>query len=147
MSFLSATWDSERSQIVRNQHCLQQLRDIPVLCRFGLLCELQDTYLPAAQVEAVASRFLNDEDSFPWLELESPVDDSTFWFKWERISRDLGLAKTDLDFTISLLECLSKSPPSASDDSLSERAYALYCFLEAKIRESSNIDEAREQVR
>ncbi|KAH6876838.1 hypothetical protein B0T10DRAFT_497374, partial [Thelonectria olida] len=149
MSLLLSTWDTEGPQIARSRSCREELLGTEVLCHSGLTWEMREVEFPTAQLKEIVARFFSDKYFFPWLASEHPFDQLSYMPTWEKISRDVGfgLAKTDLEFVVSLLDWISRRDAAGSDPGLREGVYKLYFFLEAKIRESANVAAAREQVR
>lgn len=156
LGFLRSSWDERLLWRTRIKPSLRfNIRMVKVLCQDGVLRELENTFIPTESAKQLAGRFLDQEGSFPWLQLEKAPSHATFPLEWEPLTRDLECClvgaehETELDFCLDILDylALSEDPESRESISLSRRVYDLYLFLEAQVRASVDKSAAVANVR
>ncbi len=134
---------------MQSNNCVDELRNTKVLCRHGCVYALGRTYLPTRELEQQCARFINDDEYFPWLELETSQRSDIYKPELEKMARELqfGFPQTDLDFALSILRSLVHENDLLECSSLPKRIYALYNYLHAKVLESTDQNVCQEKIR
>ena len=152
LGLLRANWEQHGLEYMEGDSAIiQELGRVPVLCQGpGInLLPLSSTYLPIRELMTLGSRFMLDEEFFPWLMLETPLDNDTALAEWHYLGDAFGLGynRQLLDFTLAVLKHIWDANPLAKDLMQPERIYALYGYLQAKVDESSDVAACQDKIR
>ncbi|OQE11913.1 hypothetical protein PENFLA_c069G02111 [Penicillium flavigenum] len=137
LGLLQHLWSSEGETISKNDALKQLVRetDAKRLCVTELpeQCQLDQTYLPLPNLLEQSSRFLNPNESLPFLDLGGPLSVEQLGSKWIFLHTALGVKKDeDVDFLLDILRWLKRGNPLASSVEDYERIFRLYGAINAK---------------
>ena len=149
IGFLQATWKAEPPSCLKEKDIIKELGELDVLCIGGEKCRLDSTYLPLKELKKLCSRFLLDDEFFPWLQLETDLTYDTFPPEWQALGKafGLGLNQSDMTFILDVLEHLLDQNRFAEDFVRPERVYELYVYLQAEVRKSNPSDKCETVIR
>ncbi len=152
LGLLRANWEHHGLESMEGDCAImRELGRVPVLCQGpGLnLRPLSSTYLPIRELVTLCSRFMLDGEFFPWLMLETPLDNDTAPAEWSHLGSAFGLGynRQLLDFALAVLKSIWDSNPRATDLRQPERMHALYGYLQAKVDESSDVAACQDKIR
>lgn len=143
--FLQTAWGRERPKREEDlASYIDELSTIEVLCRSDNMEKrpLKDTYLPIEALETMCRRYFLDGEFFPWLQLEDSPHFDRFPSQWEALGKDFGLGinGSDLKFALDMLEYIFEANRDATHLESPERIYELYIHIQAKFRESHDLE-------
>ena len=152
LGLLRANWEQHGLESMEGDSAIiQELGRVPVLCQGpGInLRPLSSTYLPIRELVTLCGRFMLDGEFFPWLMLETPLDNDTAPTEWSYLGSAFGLGynRQLLDFALAVLKSILDANPLARDLGQPERMYALYGYLQAKVDESSDVAACQDKIR
>jgi hypothetical protein len=138
LGFLSRYWTVDGSVIIKKSDLRGKLLQTQVLCWGNRMHSLGETYLPTAELQQISSRFLEEGEFFPWLELEMPLSHYSRPPEWEALMDTLGIGypKSDLDFRLAILKFIRDANPSAVSLKRDTRIYELYGNIQARYNDS-----------
>ena len=104
LNFLLRYWKTEGSKVTESQDLTCALLSVEVPCEDGNMHPLGDTYVHAKQLE-YADRFIQEDEPFPWLKQEAPLNDIPKLPDLEVLTSALGFGypKSELEFYLTLL--------------------------------------------
>lgn len=154
VGFLQTTWELDGPTPANEKAVIDKLLQVEVLCRGGSMRPLRSTYLPIRRLTQLSSRFLDDDEFFPWLQLDTEADvgreaEDTFPPKWVALGEafGLGFGRSQIAFLLDVVQCLVDANPSPEDLARPQRVYELYINLQAEVRKSSSPDEQEALLR
>jgi hypothetical protein len=149
LGFLRATWEVEQLSPLQEKDIIKELGELEVLCVGGEMCRLSSTYLPFKELEQLCSRFLLNDEFFPWLQLETGLNYDTFPPEWQTLGTMFGLGfnQSDMTFILDVLKYLLDQNIFAEDLVKPERVYELYIYLQAEVRKSDPPDGCENVIR
>ena len=119
----------------------KEVKEAMVPCggRRDTLCPLAKTYLPITSLKEFCSRFLRDDEFFPWLPDEPKVDYATFPKSWEAVGKacGLGFRGCDTEFMLDVLRHLSYANPTGERLCGPDGVFDLYVQVQAELRRSN----------
>ncbi|EHA18945.1 hypothetical protein ASPNIDRAFT_187731 [Aspergillus niger ATCC 1015] len=130
IELLSTCWAVDGPTVIQKPELVKKIRDIDVLCEKGSRRRLGDTYIPYPVRRATVSKFLKDEEFFPWLQLDQPMDEGSLTQQWTALTKalDFGHPKSQTHFYLDILYYLD----SALEDEASDvnRMFDLYVKIQ-----------------
>lgn len=146
VGLLHHLWPHEGSKVQNNDALKSKLGGVEVLCDGGAKHLLHSTVVPTARLKALSSRFLREDELFPFLKLEN-----TSWSEkargWEFVEVLGALNDDGLTFHLEMLRCIVTKTPRARDLKEPTRVLDLYKATHGKCIVSDDLEEAREIIR
>jgi len=142
IGFFKATFPLENPLDGKTMDVVKELGALDVLCSDGKMRRLDSTYLPTKELKEFCSRFLCDNEVFPWLHLEAGLSHDKIPRGWEDLWRAFGLSfnRPDTAFILAVLQSILEKSPDAENLVKPERVYELYVYLQTELRKASQRD-------
>ncbi|KAL3264491.1 hypothetical protein ABHI18_000706 [Aspergillus niger] len=130
IELLSTCWAVDGPTVIQQPELVDKIRNIKVLCENGKRYPLYDTYIPTPERRATVSRFMRNEEYFPWLKLDQPMGEGSLTQQWAALTKalDFGHPKSQAHFYLDILDCLDAA--LGGEDTDVSRMFDLYVKLE-----------------
>lgn len=137
LGFLRTHWPSGGSPIELSPELQGKLGGVRVLCEDDDIVPLSATYLPLPDLEEQRARFLKEEEPFPFLKLDGPVERGTYAKEWGFLERCLGVGvNPDMVFYLTILCQICNGDVVKETDG--SRIIELYTVLLRKLEQSAS---------
>ncbi|KAK3387765.1 hypothetical protein B0H63DRAFT_542165 [Podospora didyma] len=149
MGLLKSLWSVEGHNVLSNDGLRQEVMELDVICQGGSYQSLQHTVLPLLYLKQIASRFLEPDEFFPFLELETPIDDYELSGSWRFLDKFNVKRTDDLSFYLSLLKAIvlpsiTSGPRQHIGVARASRVWDPYVNIQLKYVSSADRDESRD---
>ncbi|GLA56281.1 hypothetical protein AnigIFM63604_007225, partial [Aspergillus niger] len=130
MGLLLNCWKLDGPRVIQQPELVKKIRNIDVLCENGKRLPLYDTYIPTPERRATVSRFMRNEEYFPWLKLDQPMGEGSLTQQWAALTKalDFGHPKSQVHFYLHILDCLDAA--LGGEDTDISSMFDLYVKLE-----------------
>lgn len=96
-------------------------------------CVLEETYMPFPNLRRLREHFMEQQEQFPFLEIENLQSTETLSTKWMFLNTNFRVGKDeDWKFLMCILRWIKDSNPKASSLRRQQRVMDLYVAIDAK---------------
>ncbi|KAL4938812.1 hypothetical protein BDV06DRAFT_225639 [Aspergillus oleicola] len=137
MGFLLRFWKDEGGKITGSPDIRKALLELHVLCENQTVRPLGETYIHSSSLN-YADQFLEEDEFFPWLQLDTTITDSPAFFKIATLTKELGFGypKSKLEFYLAILRSVATANEDKEDTPRPSRIVDLYTRIGNRHNES-----------
>lgn len=137
LGLLEYLWQFEGTKIASNPTLTAMIAktDAKKLCGKELMvpCVLEETYMPFPNLRRLREHFMEQQEQFPFLEIENLQSTETLSTKWMFLNTNFRVGKDeDWKFLMCILRWIKDSNPKASSLRRQQRVMDLYVAIDAK---------------
>ncbi|KAI0508878.1 hypothetical protein F5B22DRAFT_638424 [Xylaria bambusicola] len=128
---------------------IETIRDSIVLCRGNRQLPLKETFFPTTELMKRTEKFLGQGVFFPWLQLEFENDSSNIPPRWKSLldTLQVSIARSDVDFALSMLKSLLGAFPGEVAVSDTTRLFELYDHIQERYWASESRVDKKQIIR
>ena len=144
LDFLKHLWLIEGHIVQGSQDIRLELTGINIPCVDGRTQELQETYLPLPSLQDYCSRFMDEDEFFPFIQLPEDGGNEGILAQWSFLAEFGVGVNYDLDFRLHVL-CLKSQICASSIQNTSQLA-ALYLSIDASQQDSGDPAQGKNDI-
>lgn len=142
LSLIKVLVNSAKLRIIWKADLAEELMSIEVLCQGGKKYPMRDTVLPLPRLRQIVSQFLVGRESFPFLELETPLVDQSAR-DWDFLDNLRVTKNDDLPFYLAILKAIVDGNKYPEHLRQIKRVWDLYVRIHSKCVDDAEQDVAR----